>query len=109
MNPDIQIAAIGIAVGVLIALITGTNFVFMLRTLAKAASWKEGFQVAVQIAAIPTFWFGGPWVTTKIIAADIWTKMAPWYVGALAVGFGLIIGVPLVEFIKRVAKAIRDS
>jgi hypothetical protein len=102
-------AFIGLGVGLLIGLITGANFLFMLRTLASVASWADGLKVAAEIAAIPTFWFGGPWVTNKIIPAETWTAMAAWYVGALAVVFGLIISVPLIRFIARVARAIRDS
>lgn len=109
MNTDMATAAIGLGVGFLIGLITGANFLFMLKTLANAGPWSDGLKVVGEIAAIPTFWFGGPWVTTKIITAATWTAMAPWYVGSLAVAFGVIISKPLVTYIARIVRAIEES
>ncbi len=107
MQTDTATAVIGLGVGLLIGVLSGVNFLFMLKTLAQAASWVDGLKVVGEIAMIPTFWFGGPWITTKIIPATTWTAMAPWYVVTLAAAFVLITVIPVVRFIARIAREIK--
>jgi hypothetical protein len=102
-------ALIGIGVGALIGVISSVNFLFMLRTLSKAASWSDGLKIVGEVAAIPTFWFGGPWITTKIIPAATWQAMAPWYVSALTLVFLAIVVKPLILYTARIAQEISVS
>ena len=60
----------GLAIGLLIGLITGTVFLLLLKTANQAS--EKGVSIVTlisQILAIPTFWFGGPWLTTNMLSS----------------------------------------
>ncbi|HEV2380889.1 MAG TPA: hypothetical protein VG206_14005 [Terriglobia bacterium] len=95
---------VGLGLGILIGVVSSANFIYMLRTLAKMLSWADGVKVVGEIAAIPTLWFGGPWITTKIITDDTWHSIAPSYVPALAAVFVLVTIYPLIRYIIRLGR-----
>jgi hypothetical protein len=98
---------IGIALGVLIGMITGAIFVFMLKSLHRASSWGEGLKVVGEMLAVPTFWFGGPWVATKALTSVTWPDVLPSYVVALAVVYTMMAVLPVLRYIARTADDIR--
>lgn len=99
---------IGLALGLLIGIITGAIFVFMLKSLHRASSWGEGLKVVVEMLAVPTFWFGGPWVATKALTSVTWADVLPSYALVLAVVFTIVAALPVLRFIAQTADDIRD-
>lgn len=93
-------ATIGGCLGALIGVITGSIFIFMLKSLSQAVVWGDGVKIVAEMLSIPTFWFGGPWVATKSLAALSWPLVLPWYIGLLLVLFLLIAMFPLARFVS---------
>ncbi len=86
----------GAALGVLMGLVTGLDLQFLLLIASrvfkadKTASAKEVAAVTTQLLAIPTFWFGGPWLTHFLVQNIDPRQAVPYYVIALAIVFGMI-------------------
>ena len=60
----------GLALGVLIGVITGTVFLLILKTADRASDKGTSsiLTLTTELLAIPTFWFGGPWLTSRMLA-----------------------------------------
>lgn len=85
------------AVGHLIILLTGGAQVNL---VLKSIAW-----VLSQLIAIPSFWFGGPWLGGKILAGADWRGILPYYMGSLFivfVPFMIYLLVPLVKGIENI-------
>ena len=87
---------LGVALGVLIGVVSWTCLILLLRTaLAGRPGLKDTLAITSELLAIPTFWFGGPWVTTVFAEAVDLQAILPSYMVALAVTFVLIAMYPL--------------
>jgi hypothetical protein len=91
---------VGLAIGLLIGVITGTVFLLLLKT-ANQASEKGVSIVALtsEILAIPTFWFGGPWLTTTMLTRVSMDELINPYLISLAAVFSLISLYPAARWI----------
>ena len=97
----------GIPLGVLIALITGLALILLLRVaIVERPNLKDTIALVSQLLAIPTFWFGGPWIATAVVAAIKADTLWPLYLVTLAIIFFLIVIYPLVLLIVRVSNQI---
>lgn len=103
---DWQSATIGACLGALIGVITGSIFIYTLRSLSQAAVWSDGVKIVTEMLSIPTFWFGGPWVATQPLKSLSWPVALPWYLVLLLVLFLVVALVPLARFVGRVAGQI---
>ena len=91
---------LGVALGVLIGVVSGTCLILLLRTaLAGRPGLKDTLAITSELLAIPTFWFGGPWVTTVFAESLDLRAILPSYMVALAVTFVLIALYPLVRLV----------
>src|SRR5262245_28017402 len=61
--------AFGLALGLLIGIISGTVFLLLLKTAVSASNQGISSVVTLtaELLAMPTFWFGGPWLTTELL------------------------------------------
>ena len=97
---------LGVPLGVLIGLITGLVLLLVLQAAnVQHPVLKDTLTVAGQLLAIPTFWFGGPWIATAAITAlqSESNALWPWYLVTLSILFFAIAVYPLVVLIVRVA------
>ena len=104
----IQPMAIGLALGMLIGIITGAIFTFMLNSLYRTATFGDGMKVIGEMLATPTFWFGGPWLATRTLTNVDWANVLPWYAATLAVVFGILAVIPTFRFIARIAEKLQN-
>jgi hypothetical protein len=93
--------AIGIALGLLISLISGAVALVLLKTANKASLKDVSSLVALtsEILAIPTFWFSGAWLTGRLLKDIAPDKIMAPYSISLAVSFTLIVGYPIFRWI----------
>ena len=103
--------AAGLALGLLIGLISGTVFLLLLKT---ATYWSEKgasliLPLVSQIVAIPSFW-GGGWLGGRLLEKPLAGEAAPdllkYYVVSLAVTFLLIFAYPAVRWIARLGEEL---
>ncbi len=99
---------IGYPLGILIGVITG--YVFMLFFQTVIASSKVKFstimKVSTQLLAMPTFWFGGPWITTKFLQSVNFAESLPGYLVSLTLTFLLLVSWPLSRFVISVGNQV---
>ena len=96
----------GIAIGLLIGLITGIVALVLLRsTTGGSVTEAPSIVTSVsQLLAIPSFWFGGPWVTTSLLGLVELGKIINSYIVTLAVVFSVLIAYPVFHWIVQLAK-----
>jgi hypothetical protein len=91
---------VGLALGFLIGIISGTVFLLLLKT---AVSPQKGasliMTLTAELLAMPTFWFGGPWLTTKLLDLVQLQELINPYVGSLAVTFSIFSLYPAARWI----------
>jgi hypothetical protein len=90
----------GLTIGLLIGVITGTVFLLLLKTANQAS--ERGVSIATltsEILAIPTFWFGGPWLTTRMLKLVPIKELINPYLISLAAVFSLICLYPAARWI----------
>jgi hypothetical protein len=90
----------GVAIGLLIGVVTGTVFLLLLKTANEAA--EKGVSIVKltsEILAIPTFWFGGPWLTTHMLSNVNWDNLLNPYLLSLVTVFSLISLYPAARWI----------
>lgn len=97
---------IGIALGILIGLVTGAVFIHLVKVLAGATSGE--LKVVAEVLAIPTFWFGGPWIAAQALQNINWEEQLPAYSLTLMIVFLALSGFPVIEYIKRIVSEIKD-
>ena len=99
---------IGVAVGILIGLITGLVVVLMMRSAWRvpAVQLRSVITLVGQLLALPTFWFGGSWVSGVLLQDGNLQGMLPEYLGSLTVTFVLIAIYPLLRIIVSVGREI---
>ena len=90
----------GFAIGFLIGLVTGTVFLLLLKSANEAS--EKGVSIVKltsEILAIPTFWFGGPWLSTKMLKDVSMDTLINPYLISLAAVFSLISLYPAARWI----------
>jgi len=105
---------IGIALGLLIGFVSLVPFTLLVGTghrLIREPEISMGNLITIlgELLAMPTFWFGGPWLSSKIIAALDWEELMEPYVLALAVTFVLPALVLVVVLIIKTAGEMAQS
>ena len=96
---------IGIITGLLIGILTGIIFIILLRTAhgARIGNVSAVVTIVMQIAALPTFWFGGPWLTTTLLKGVDPAEMLNPYAMTLCITFVLLAGLPIIKLILQTA------
>ncbi len=99
MNP-------GIFIGILIGIVSGTVALILLKALNKASIKKVSQIVSLtaEFLAIPTFMFGGQWVSTDIIRVanfDIGS-----YLISLALTFILMVIYPIFRWVAQLGEEL---
>ncbi len=106
-------AVVGAALGILMAIISGVALLFLFRAAERARGVKDTASVFSALLSIPTFWFGGPWLTGSLLHSVDTGRAVPFYTITLAVCFGAIAAGPLLKEIgdlsKRTGAARRRS
>jgi len=90
---------IGICLGILIGLLSGSFFWWLVGTMWKA-SIKQSPIIAGQLFAIPTFWFGAKWLSAPLLDPINRTEMLEPYIVTLTCIFGVIAAVRILQRIK---------
>jgi len=98
---------IGLALGVPIGLVTGLVALILFRTAVHGAGMttKSIMAIVAELLALPTFWFGGPWVTSKVLAEVDWNGLLNAYAPAVAVTFSLFLAPATWRLAMDLAKA----
>lgn len=96
----------GIVLGALNGIITGAVFIALVMGLAKTDSGQSG-KIVAEVLAIPTFWFGGPWVATQTLTTVDWARQIEPYAASLLVVFGLISLFPVYGFVQKVTRDLK--
>jgi hypothetical protein len=107
-RPD-KVLAIG--VGVLIGIITGMIFLLLMWQLAavkKTAVTNKINAAVTRFLALPGFWFGGPWLTGRLIVNSGLDAAVSYYTLTLTLTFLVIIGLPLVRLVQRIAVKMEE-
>jgi hypothetical protein len=103
-------AALGLCLGVLIGIITGYVLILLLRVaMTGKPGLKSNVSIVGELLAIPTFWFGGPWITNLLKLTPISDIILGSYIVALAVVFSGIATYPLLRMIIVLGSQIDQS
>jgi hypothetical protein len=99
---------IGVPIGVLIGVVTGLVVVLMIRTAWRTAAndIKGIAALGGEFLAIPTFWFGGPWVSGKLVQSNLPPDFLSYYLVALMLSFVAIAVFPLVKIVINVGREV---
>jgi hypothetical protein len=90
---------IGIPLGVLIGILSGLMGLALVGVLRRGVTLKDIPEVGGELAGIPTFWFGGSWLTGKMLESVPTADIVQSYMLALAATFVVIIVKPLFNFV----------
>jgi hypothetical protein len=75
--------------------------VLLIRTAAAGrATLKATLAEITQLLAIPTFCFGGPWLTSSLFNSIDLDDVLPTYAISLSLTFALVAGYPLIVLIR---------
>jgi hypothetical protein len=91
----------GTVVGVLIGVVTSIATLVTLKPFFGGKS--QGSQMAAvctQLLGLPAFWFGGPWLTTRMLQSFEFTEFVQPYIVSLALSYLLVIAFPLVRWVR---------
>ena len=102
---------IGYPLGVLIGVITGFVFIMLFET-ARAdskAKFSTVIKISTQLLAMPTFWFGGPWLTTQFLRPVNLEEVLPGYLTSLTITFFLLVAWPLLKYVILVGNQVGDT
>jgi len=91
----------GVALGSLIGITSGVVALVLLKT-ANTASVKDVSSIVAltsEILAIPTFWLGGPWVSTKLFQLVPFAGMIDSYIASVAIAFTLLVAYPIFRWV----------
>ncbi len=100
--------AVGIAIGILVGVISSTVALVLLKTANTASIKNASSLVAIttEILAIPTFWFGGPWVASTLLEFVEIDKIINSYIVTLATTFVIMIIYPIGRWIIQLASEL---
>jgi hypothetical protein len=95
---------VGSVVGLLIGVISGTVFLLLLRSAnLSTTSTQKLVSLTAEIFAIPTFWFGGKWVSSSLLQQAENPDFLNSYVVSLALCFFLFCSYPAFRWIGSLA------
>lgn len=97
---------VGIALGILIGAVTGLVVVLILKTGTHASKLSDIKLVIPEFLSIPTFWFGGPWLTTSLLELIELNDILDLYILSLTCTFVLVISFPAFRFIVNAGEEI---
>lgn len=102
---------VGIVIGVLIGLITGIVGCACVKLIHEAslAHIKSMSWLVTQVLAIPTFWFGGPWLSTDVLKLQEKAVFVVPYTTSLAVTFTILMFYPLYKWIRRLGESLGED
>jgi hypothetical protein len=92
----------GLALGILIGVLSSLVFLSMLTLVVKARKMKDIGAIAAQLFGLPTFWFGGPWLGSKLLQTLKWEPLLPYYLLSLTATFLLVVCGPLSGYVRRI-------
>jgi hypothetical protein len=97
---------LGIGIGFLIGIVSATVALVLLKTANSAAQGNLTGVVTItaEILAIPTFWFGGPWVTSSLLGLVELQDIINPYIVALSLTFPTIMMYPIYRWIIRLGQ-----
>lgn len=98
----------GYILGFLIGVITGTVFLLLLKT-AVNPSERGGPLILIltaELLALPTFWFGGPWLTGELLGGALSEELINPYAISLAITFMVMVSYPASRWIIHLGKTI---
>ncbi len=91
---------LGPALGFFIGVLCGMAVVLLIRTAAAAkATLRTTVAEISQLLAIPTFSFGGPWLTSRWLQESQLDEVLPAYVASLSLTVAVVAGYPLFRLI----------
>ncbi len=91
---------VGVALGFFIGLISGLDILMLLRAvIGSKASVRATMMATSQLLAVPTFCFGGPWISAVFLqSTDLNALLLPYSI-SLSITVTLTAGYPLLMFI----------
>jgi len=107
-SKEVAMSIIGYPLGILIGVITGYVFILFFQTAIASSKVKYStvMKVSTQLLAMPTFWFGGPWVTTQFLQSVNFAALLPGYLVSLTLTFLLLVSWPLSRFVISVGNQV---
>lgn len=98
----------GLALGVLIGLITGTVFLLILKTADRVSDKATSsiLTLTTELLAIPTFWFGGPWLTSRMLELVPLSELINPYLVSLVTAFSIISLYPAARWIIQLGEEL---
>lgn len=99
---------VGLTLGILIGIITGIVLLLLLNLAVVPSNQLQKIIIPLiaEFFAIPTFWFGGPWLTTTLLKFVDLNDILPSYLLSLSVTFFLICIIPLFRLIINIGNKI---
>lgn len=96
----------GIPIGILNGILTGMLSLAVFNVLLGATILNAPAILSLlgYLTGIPTFWYGGPWLATKILELVPLEEFIFPYVVSLTVSFILIVGYPFLRWIIRLGR-----
>jgi ABC-type phosphate transport system permease subunit len=98
---------IGIFLGFLVGIPSSIVVIVSFKFFAKENNLKKISTALAELLSLPSFWFGGPWVGTKILKNIDWGLIIPYYLISLSVVFFVIVAIPLYRLVIRVSNEIK--
>ena len=100
----------GISLGMLIGIITGIVALLLLRTASRASigQSKAVLAITAELLAIPTFWFGGPWITAEIVRLVSLDQIKEPYIVSLTVTFVAFVLFPIIRWTIQVGRELGE-
>lgn len=101
----------GIAIGILIGIVSALVTLVLLKPAASATTSQTNsvLLIGAELLAIPTFWFGGPWVTTTLLKLVKLDDFLIPYTLALAVTYAILICYPTMKWIVRLGNVLGND
>lgn len=100
----------GITLGLLIGAVSGTVFLLLLRSASLPTTPAEKvLTLTAELLAIPSFWLGGPWLTTDILKLIALSDIINPYLVSLAVSFFMFCSYPAIRWIASLADELGHS
>ena len=98
---------IGVSLGLIIGIVSGTAFILLLWVaMTFRSSFLRLVAIIGEILALPTFWFGGAWVQTELLKDVKWQDVLVPYAPSLAFAFVITAIYPWVRIIIRIGDDI---
>lgn len=90
---------IGIPLGILIGVVSGVIADVLIGTIRQGLDVQKALQVTGEFVAIPAFWFGGSWLSTRMLESIEPADIISSYMLALTVSFMLTVIWPLLNWV----------